>query len=149
MSDSPREFSIQGPPRRRRRLIWRVVLSLILVASGAVIGSGLTVLVLARELQIRLHHPELFAARATGRLQRFLDLSDDQARQVESILSEHQKQIQSIRRECQPRFERQIDEIRTEISAVLKPEQARKWESWLDDKRRTWLPPVPQSAPGP
>ena len=140
-----------APPKRpaRRPFWWRLLLSLGLLLSGAAIGAGLTVLVLVRGVQFRIQHPELFAARATARLQRFLDLNDEQARQVEQIFGRHQEEIQDIRREYQPRLERQVDDIRSEVSAVLTPQQAGKWEFWLDQKRRLWLPPVPASTPGP
>lgn len=136
-------------PAGRRPLWWRLLLPLGLLLSGAVIGAGLTLIVLVRGLQFRVQHPELFAARATQRLQRTLDLTDGQAAEVEQVLRRHQEQIQAIRRDCQPRFERQVEEIRSEVSALLTPEQASKWQSWLDQRRRLWLPPLPSSAPAP
>jgi hypothetical protein len=119
----------------------------VLLVSGGIIGSGLTFLVVVRQAQFRMQHPEAFAGNAAARLQRYLELSDEQKLQVESILREHQKGVQAIRRDCQPRFEQKVEDIRRDVSAVLTPAQSRKWEAWLDDKRRLWLPPLPPAEP--
>lgn len=136
-------------PRRRR---WRTLLvSLLLVVAGAAIGAALTVLVIVRQVQHRVRHPEEFPPRAAARLQRYLELSDDQTRRVEAILGERQADLQEIRREVQPRVEAEIERIRREIEAVLDPRQAERWNTWLDQKRQTWLPPLPepQTRPSP
>ncbi|MBI4579270.1 MAG: hypothetical protein HY718_06180 [Planctomycetes bacterium] len=135
--------------RPRRRVLRTVLLSVVLLISGAAIGAGVTMLVLVRGVQFGIRHPELFPARATHRLRSFLDLTDEQARRVEAILTERQQQIQVIRREAQPRLEAQIEQIRDEIAAVLTPQQSGKWTRWLDDRRRVWLPPLPPAADGP
>lgn len=150
MSDSLDQSTTPLPRRSRGgrgRLVRRILLSLALLISGSVIGSGITVIMVARGVHYRIHHPEVFPARAAARLQRTLELSDEQSQQVEQILREQQKDILAIRRECQPRFEREVDEIREEISGVLTPAQDRKWRAWLADRRRTWLPALPATAP--
>lgn len=149
MNDTSPNIPVQTPPRPRRHWLRTIIVSLVLLGSGAAIGSGLTLIILARGLQFGIRHPELFPERATHRLQSFLDLSSDQASQVEAILQRHQRELQVIRREVQPRIESHVDQIRDEISAVLTPEQARKWRRWLNDKRATWLPPPPASTPEP
>jgi hypothetical protein len=137
------------PPPRRSGRLRRILLSLLLLASGAAIGSGITVLVIVRGLQARIQHPEEFPGRATHRLRTLLRLSDEQAGRVEAILRGHQRSIQAIRSDAQPRIEAQIDQIREEIAAVLNPIQAARWRRWIDDKRHTWLPPMPATQAGP
>jgi hypothetical protein len=111
--------------------------------SGGIIGSGVTALVIVRGVQHRLHHPEEFPAHAAARLRRALQLSDSQSSAVETILRKRQAAIQDIRRGFQPKLEAEIDGLQKDIAAVLNPDQAAKWSTWLDEKRRTWLPAVP------
>ncbi len=123
-----------------------VLLGLLLLAFGGVIGSGVTALVIVRSVHNRLHHPDQFPAHAAARLRRTLDLSPQQTAAVETILRNRQAAIQDLRREFQPKVETEIDKLRDEITGQLTPAQAARWNRWLADKRRTWLPPVPPAT---
>ena len=133
-------------PRPRRRRWVSLLLAILLLLSGGVIGSGLTVMVIIKRAHHRLHHPEEFSADAAARLRQRLDLSDEQTKKVQTILRHRQAALQDLRREFQPRVEAQIDQIRDEVGQVLTPQQAQRWNTWLDEKRRTWLPPPPKPA---
>jgi hypothetical protein len=130
------------PPRRRRWV--SIVLSMVLLSCGGVIGSGLTLLVVVRGVQRGLRHPEEFPARATAHLRRILDLSNEQAAQVEDILRTRQVAIQRVRREVQPQLMTEIELIHTQVAHVLTPKQAERWNTWFADKKAKWLPPLPK-----
>jgi hypothetical protein len=134
-----------SPPRQRR---WRSILhscllSMVLLVCGAGIGAGLTLVIVVRHAKYAIHHPEIFPSHAAARLRHLLDLSDQQTAQVESILRERQKAIQKIHQRVRPEFEAQLAGIEKDIAAVLKPDQAKEWRAWMEEKRRTWLPPAP------
>lgn len=82
-------------------------------------------------------------------MQRRLDLSDEQAEQVERIIRLRQVEIRKIRAEFQPKFEEQLDRISDEVAGVLTSGQATEWRQLLAEKRRLWLPPLPASASAP
>jgi hypothetical protein len=133
------------PARPRRR--WpTILLAFLLLFGGAVIGGGVTLLVVVHRVQYAIHHPSEFPARATARLRRSLDLTDQQAQAVEGILRQRQAALQEIRRDVQPLVEAQLDELQKEVAAVLNKEQARKWNRLFDEKRRTWMPPLPPAS---
>lgn len=139
MSTSPHE-SLTPTPRRRR---WPVVLlCVVLFLLGGITGAGLTAIFAIREARFVIRHPEVVPARATARLRRALDLSDDQAAQIQQILQKRQANLQGIRRDVEPRVNAELDALRSEIAAVLNPLQAKKWHRLFDDKRAAWMPPA-------
>ncbi len=148
MTSPTDEAHVAGPslPHRPRRRWVSWLLALLLLMSGAGIGSGLTALAMVRGVQHRLRHPEEFAARATARLRRFLDLTDQQAIEVEAALRTRQAALQKIRREVQPQVEEELRLLQAEVAASLTPDQADKWNRWFEQKRQTWLAPPPPPA---
>jgi hypothetical protein len=138
-----------APPRkcRWRSIVHSSILAVVLLLCGGGIGAGVTLLMVVRHAKFVIHHPEVFPPHAAARLRHLLDLSDDQTAQVESILRERQKAIQKIHQRCRPDFLAEIDGIENDIAAVLKPDQAKEWRAWMEEKRRTWLPPAPPVNP--
>lgn len=57
------------------------------------------------------------------RLERRLELSPEQARQVEEILDRARRDLWDMHREVRPRIHRRLAEARSEMEAVLTPEQ--------------------------
>ncbi len=132
-----------APPGRRRWLT--VLFSAILLLCGGAIGSGVTVLIVLKQVQNRLHHPEKIPGEVAAHLRRLLGLSDEQTQRVETLLQARRAEIYKIRREFQPRLENQIDQAQREVAAVLTPPQAELWGKWVEDKRKAWLPPIPST----
>ncbi len=148
-STSPIPPVIQVVWPRRRRWV-SVLLSLVLLASGFIIGSGTTLLVGYRVIQHRLRHPEELPGRAVARLKRPLNLSDEQAQEIKSIMRRHLAVLQDRRRQWQPQIEAELDSIEKDVAAVLNPQQAEKWHNIARERRHAWLPPLPpalQSQP--
>ena len=131
-------------PRRRRWV--SILLSLGLLISGMVIGSGATLIVVHRVVQHRMRHPEELPGRAVARLRRPLNLSDEQATQIRSIVRQRLTKLQSMRHQWQPQLEAELDGLEKDVAAVLKPDQVEKWYRIAHERRRQWLPPLPPAA---
>jgi hypothetical protein len=135
-------------PKRRRWVT--VLLSLVLLGSGFALGSGVTLLVGYKVIQHRLRHPEELPDRAVARLRKPLNLSNEQAREIKTILRKHLAELQQMRRRWQPEIEAQLDSIEQDVAGVLNPEQAEKWRAIARERRQTWLPllpPAPRTQP--
>jgi hypothetical protein len=138
----------QSIPTRPRR--WpRIVAALLIFFGGMVCGGGLTVIVAVRNIRHAIHHPEEVPARITRYLTRRLDLSPDQAEQIEGLIAQRQAHLQAIRRETQPRVAAELSGLREEIGQVLTPEQRAKWDDIFDDAVDRWMPPPPPPATQP
>lgn len=59
----------------------------------------------------------------THRLERRLELSPEQAREVEKIMDRTRRDLWGMHREVRPRIHRRLAEARAEIEEVLTPEQ--------------------------
>jgi hypothetical protein len=116
------------------------LLALVIFISGVVIGGGLTFKVIATGFKRFFQSPETVAERITHRMDKTLDLTDDQVVRVRQIILERQKAFHSLRKEVQPKVEAEMENTRRELSAVLTPEQARKWERRYGRLLRYWLP---------
>ena len=138
---SPATASLPAPGRRRRWL--RIVLSAVIFVSGAVVGTGATLLVIRHQLLYALYHPDEMPTRVAARLRRALRLSEEQAEQIQTILVQRQQSLQTIRRRVQPEVEAELDQIEQQISAVLNEPQRQSWQQQFAGLRGTWLPPVP------
>jgi len=138
-------------PHRRR--LWTILLALAIFVCGILVGGGLTFKVITSGYKRSFQDPAVLAEQITHRMKRRLDLTDDQAIQVRRIILEQQKALQALRKELRPRLDGQIEKTRQELTAVLTPEQARKWEKRFGHIQRFWLPPLPADPrdfpPGP
>ncbi len=135
-------------PKPRRRWVRTGLLGLVILLCGMIIGGALTLhfrwprLLLARQPWERM--PEHIA----DRMREELGLTEEQQKEIQTILAKHHGAMESIRVEVQPRVEAQIDSMRREIDAVLTPEQARRWTERFEKMRRHWPPGGPRRPPG-
>lgn len=142
-SNPARPAGVPPAPRLRRHWWVSLLLSLVIFGSGFVAG-GATALVVARNrILYAVHHPEEAPARITSHLRRTLDLSDDQAAKVETILQKRQAAFQALRAEVQPRVMAELDQVETEVAGVLDDAQREKWHRRFGELRETWIPPEP------
>jgi hypothetical protein len=132
------------PATSTRRTSLRVALWLVIFLSGTVVGAGTTVLVIRDQVLTSIHHPEDMPARLARQLQRILDLDQQQAVQVERIFRQRQQALQELRRDVQPRIEREIDLAAEQVSEVLRPDQRAKWQARFRELRAKWLPALPR-----
>ncbi|HXS69622.1 MAG TPA: hypothetical protein VN761_12315 [Candidatus Polarisedimenticolia bacterium] len=83
-------------------------------------------------------------------LYRRLRLDAGQREKVHQILKNSRDRTRAIREEFQPKFNAIVIETRTNIAAVLSPEQNARFEEFLADNRQFLpyreLPPLPKKA---
>ena len=100
-----------------------------LLAVGALFLAGVLVGVVATHsfYAWQLHRPGGLAALGLqvlgNRLERQLDLSDEQERQVDAILADTRRELMEVRRDTVPRLLAIRDRSFTRIDALLTPEQ--------------------------
>jgi len=70
------------------------------------------------------------------RLQRQLDLTAEQRRQVEAILEESHREATALHEEMLPRVRAQLEQTRQRILEVLTPEQQERFEEFQRHHRR-------------
>lgn len=127
-------------PRRRPHRLWSVLIGAAILICGMIIGACLTLVVVRNRVIDLIHHPQKRTAAMVRRLDRALDLSQEQRGEVREVLRKHRAEFNEIRREVGPRVKRQIEALDRDVSAVLDPEQKRKWDRLLNRLRRLWMP---------
>jgi hypothetical protein len=145
-SSSPAPFP-PNPPKAKSLWLRRILtLSLagFIFFSGAILGAAITVKIIRNRLSEAVQHPEKGRERFVGMLTRKLKLDSDQQSKIDAIVEARQKEIMNIRFEIQPRVEAVLERGKTEIDAVLKPEQTDKWNKIVEDSRKKWRPPAPE-----
>jgi hypothetical protein len=127
-------------PKKSR---WRsFLLGILILIFGIAIGAGGTIVIAKRVILHAIHHPEEAPQRMTDRVSGKLGLSAEQTAKVKAIFTERQKAIQSLRRQIQPQVEDELQKAKEEVAAVLKPDQAKKWQERFD-QLRVWFPALP------
>jgi Spy/CpxP family protein refolding chaperone len=136
-----------------------VAAALALVVSGIAIGALATFIVLQRPGGPGAPPPPGPPPPPFTRdMESQLDLSEQQWTQIQAILAESRRESDAIRHELRPRLERNLEETRARIGALLTPEQRVKFEALVrEDRRRAErfflegppTPPPGRRRPGP
>ncbi|MFC1834984.1 hypothetical protein ACFL2Q_09640 [Thermodesulfobacteriota bacterium] len=135
--------SVGLPRRGKRRRLRSILLGLLILICGAVLGSGVTLVVMHKKLVYAVHHPEVVTDKIARRMKWHLDLSDEQARKVRAILSERRKALVKLFHENRPRLEEEIATYEKQVVEVLKPEQEVIWRKRFKRIRNKWFPRLP------
>lgn len=131
-------------PTRRTPTWVRLLLMFVIFFSGMVVGAYSTGVLIRGKVMESIKTPETVPPRIAARLRRILDLSEEQTAQVTAILDRRRLEIQTIRREFQPRIEEQLNEAQSEIATILSEQQRTLWQQHFAEMRATWLPPLPK-----
>lgn len=134
--------SPQPLPRPSRSRIRAVVLGFLILMCGIVIGSGVAFKILWDRVLYACEHPEEMPQRITERLQKRLDLTDAQVREVRAIIARQYEVRVSIRRETRPKMEAEFETLRKEVEAVLDEEQVGRWNELYGAMRERWQRPL-------
>jgi uncharacterized protein YneF (UPF0154 family) len=129
------------PPRRKRRVWLPVLLGVLIFACGAAAGAGATLYVVQRMLMELVREPDKMADRMARRMERKLRLSDEQAAQVEAVITRRVEALLDIRRDIRPRVVEQLDLLEAEMRQVLTDDQMREWHAQLDRIKDILLAP--------
>jgi hypothetical protein len=132
--------------RPRRRWL-RVLAALLIFLGGMVCGGGLTVIVAVHNIRYAVRHPETVPPRIAKYLKRQLDLTPDQATQVEALIAQTQRHLQEIRRRNQPEVAMELANLRQQVGNILTVDQRDKWDAIFDQAVDRWLPPPPPDEP--
>jgi hypothetical protein len=115
-------------------------LLVLIFAAGFSGGVVATRIVVRHMVQVAVAHPE--ATREVVRtnieqnLMQKLRLNPQQRQQVHLILKDSHDKLRDIREEFQPKLNAVVLDARTNISAVLKPEQQKRFEQFLSENRQ-------------
>jgi len=133
---------IHSPPRKPGRWV-PILLGFVIFLCGMVLGGSGALILEKRIILHSLRHPEEFPGKMAGHMKEKLGLTGAQTEQILEILTRRQQRLHELQREVQPRFEAEFEAVRMEISAVLEPDQSRRYNDWFDKVRKTWTPPMP------
>ncbi len=136
-----------APPPRRRSPWLTVLLCLAIFLGGGVVGAGVTVIHLVRTARAALLHPEQAPERIARRMQKRLDLSDDQTARIETILRRRQVQLLKARAEMLDRAGPELDGLEADVAGALSPGQAARWREQFRRLRGDWLQGAATLAP--
>jgi len=119
---------------------WRVILATVVIFLAGAASGGVVVRTYAPKIVKRTHiSPPLPIGQDRrdeylAKLDRELQLTPEQRKQVEAILCESQKRMKEIWEPLEPDVKEEYRRTRREISEVLTPEQQAKMKQWRKDK---------------
>lgn len=140
---------IQPRRLRRRRWIMAGIFALVFLA-GMVAGSAVATRVITDQFRLRPRDPHAIPQRITRRMQRKLNLSDEQSRQIQTILTNRLDSLLAMHHGLKPQIKSEIQRTENEVAQVLTPSQAQKWRRWFNRRfREHWAspPPPPRGPP--
>lgn len=107
-----------------------ILLSLLILASGIIIGVGLTLIVTGSPSTPKIlpPGPEYMSRRMVERIVRELHLSPEQHNQLKPIVQKHMIAMDEIRQEARPRISDEIKQMNEEIVAILDERQKQIWQ---------------------
>ena len=66
-----------------------------------------------------------------GRLATELNLDDEQRRQLRAVLDDHRGKLEQVHRDARGRFDREQQELRAAIRALLRPDQVQRFDRFM------------------
>jgi Spy/CpxP family protein refolding chaperone len=130
---------------RRKAALWVAVVFLLGAALGGVVGYIFAHhSVSAATSSVSKSEPEK-RARRVEQLTKELTLTDDQRQKLDGILSQLHSDYKSIREQTDAQMEQARQRSRSQVRAILTPEQQPKFEEFLkrlDEERKHNPPPM-------
>jgi hypothetical protein len=124
-----KESPVNPPPQAPKKRRWKLVLfGLIILFCGMVIGAGITFHVGSIMIFHAMSPGDEMAERITKRIDRDLDLTDEQRSQVAEIVARRVSAFKDILTGVYPRIKEQFALLHDEIAPILTEEQKLKWE---------------------
>jgi len=136
----------------RRREVWlSIILGSLILLCGIAIGSSVVILRFKDRIWPgpRVIHtrrsPEIIATR----MQRRLELTDEQTEKVEALLHKHFEGIQAVHKDARKKIEAEHKQLRAGMKKVLTAEQFERWDSRFKRmKARSWRDKGPERSRG-
>ncbi len=143
--DTPADKGLPRPSPKRR---WaHVVLPIVIFVAGGLVGAGLTVIFRPEQTRRGRRSIEETRDRMTEKIADKLDLSAQQTEQLRQILEDRLKELQKLRREMQPRMEKQAAILKANVAAMLNDEQKARWEEFYAERFPRWFPEPVSTQP--
>ena len=107
---------------------WKMAFfGLIILIAGLFIGAAVALLLMQRRHAQQLPGVEFINERTISHLQHELNLNPDQTEQIREICSKHLQALQEIREQARPQIANEMNELHTEVMAVLDEAQQKLW----------------------
>ena len=117
-----------------------IVLIGLIFCAGFLAGVVTTRIAVWHFIQRAIAQPDLVRERIERGLDRRLGLDAEQQKQLHEILLDAHTQINSLRQQYQPQFAGIISGTQEKISAILTPEQQKRFERYRDEHREIFRP---------
>ncbi|MHC5082607.1 MAG: hypothetical protein ACYTET_01530 [Planctomycetota bacterium] len=106
-----------------------ICFSLIILLSGVIIGSGLTMMTMSRMRPKPDNRGwEWVSAHTIRRMERELGLSPEQKAQLDPIIKKHTLAMDDIRQEAKPKFAKEMKAMNEGIQSILDEHQKQLWQ---------------------
>ena len=123
------ENSMNPRPKTRKKIHWKsVLLGLAILCCGMVIGVGITLHVGHSMILHTLNPGDRMASHITRKIDRKLDLTDEQKAEVEKIVTHRVSEFRNILDTMYPDIKKQITSMHQEVAGILTEKQRVKWE---------------------
>jgi len=106
------------------------------IVIGMIAGHRMTLSV----MQKASRDPAYLRQMIVKRLSCKLDLSEDQRKSIEGIITDSQVSIRDLRGEVEPRFADILKNAERQIAEVLNAEQQEQFRRMLEERRKLWQP---------
>lgn len=134
-------------PVPRRSWIKTVALGIVLLTSGMVIGSGVTVMGIRRWANEMRDRPDMFSDRILARMQNDLKLTKDQKGEIEKIFKQAREELDEVRQRHRAQGQAYFKEIHDKVAQVLTPSQQQDWDDWWRRARERAMKGRPGGPP--
>lgn len=146
MGDTMNQSDIKPENLSGQTVLKPVLFSILILISGIIIGSGITLMVAIRfDNSSPPPEPEHMSRRMVQRITQELHLSPEQQKQLGPIIKQHMKAMDDIRQEARPKIMEIIKQMNDEVMAILDEGQK---QIWKDKSRRMQKPFFPQMHQG-
>lgn len=127
----------------------RLLLMLVIFASGGVGGYALNSYLREQRSEEARQHPELAVQRSAERMADRLDLSREEAEKLRQVMVERWPSYQKIQAKIMPEMRLQQEETRRRLVGVLRPEKLEKYDKYMEDMLNRWQGSTSQPVAAP
>lgn len=132
------------PPSQsyRRALPWWLQITVLLVVfvAGGVAGSMITTRVIHSRMDQYRQQAPIFSEDIVMRLRFRLQLSDQQAQEVRTIIESRHSRMIDFRNEGSQKMHAEFDAMIEEVATVLEGHQVERWRGIANHVKQTYLP---------
>ncbi len=117
-------------PMPRRSRMKAFMLGTVLLLSGVVIGSGLTLIGLNRRAQEFRQRPDMFSNRILSKMETDLELTKEQKSELSKIFKAAREDLDDVRRQHRVQAQAFFRDFHDQVAQVLTVKQQGQWEEW-------------------